>query len=810
MLVRFPDLRHAVRALRRSPAYTIVALLTLVLGIGANAAVFSIVDHVLIAPLQLPASDRLVELREMSGKGRSMQVAWHNFEDWRRDATRLESVFAHTRPAETTLLGLGQPLRASMTEVSDGFLRTLAVRPALGRGFVPEDHRFGADPVALVSDAFWRTELGAARDLSAVRLDVGGFRMRVVGVMPPGFDYPHGAEVWAPLELEELGDSRTSHNFIAVGRLAAGATAAQAKQELDAITRRFATEDPGELADPGAADYFPRAVAVRPLREALVGDMRRPLWILLGASLLVLLVACTNLASTTLARGTGREHEYAIRHALGAGRGRMVRVVVTEVLVLALAGGLLGLALAFGLLRVLPALAPAGLPRLAEVRLDGRAVAFTFALALLATSLAGLLPGLRVSGNAIRTLRSGGRGGDEPRRQRIWKGLVAVEMALALVLLVGSGLLLRSFRSVLEVRPGFRTEGVLTATLDPPASKYGDADARRVYYEAVAERLRALPGVAAAGLVTAAPMEGASSQGLVQVAGGPRPNASGYYQLADAGYFRALDIPLLRGRLFQPADAPGGDHVVLVSHAFAALAWPGENPIGKRITAGGMDNWWDKEKWATVVGEVGDVRQADLTAPPQPIFYFPYRQRPFRSWTMTAVLRPAAGPPAALGPAVRAAVRDVDADVPVRLQTMRARLSGALAARRFIMLVISGFAALALVLAGIGVYGVVGYAVERRRREIGIRLALGAEPRAVRHMLQREYLAAGAAGAVVGSLAAIGLTRALAGLLFAVAPTDPLTFLAVLVVLAAAGWLASLVPALRSSRIEPVEMMRGE
>lgn len=804
----FQDLRIALRTLLRNPAYLAVALLTLTLGIGANAAVFSLVDGVLLSPLDYPEAQRLVDIREVNGRGHAMNVAWHNFTDWRAAATRFEGLAAYTNGGPSTVLGAGDALRVGVAGVSEGFFRTLGVAPEAGRTLLADDHHRGSDPVVVVSDGFWRRSLGARPDLGRTPLTVDGHRVHVVGVMPAGFARPEAVEIWFPLELDQQGDSRTAHNYRVVGRLKPGATLPQARAELDAITQRFGDE-PGVRDQEGFEDYFPQGVAVVSLQESIVGDMRRPLWILLGASLLVLLVACTNLASTTLARGTAREHEYAVRHALGAGRARMVSAIGAEVLVLAGLGVLGGLVLALAGLRILPLLAPAGLPRLGDVHLNGGVVGFAVLLAVLAAAGAGLPPALRISRKAAWALRSGARGGMDARRQRIWKWLVGGEMALALMLLIGSGLLLKSFLTVLQVEPGFRTRGLLTATVDPPSSKYGDNAAKRLYYDALLERLRALPGVADVGLVEAAPMTGVSN-GLVDVEGGPKPTASGDYQLVTPGYFHTLGIPLLRGRVFNDRDDENAGQVVIVNRAFAALAWPGENPVGKRMSGGGMDDYWNKNVYATVVGVVGDIRQRDLTAPPRPTYYFALRQRPFRSWSMTAVLRPVAGRPVALVEPVRNAIHSLDSDVPVRFATMQQRVGRALASRRFIMLVILAFAGVALALAAVGVYGVVAYAVERRRREIGIRLALGAEPRAVRRALQREYLIAGGLGALVGVAGALILTRVMGSLLFQVRPSDPLTFGTVVVLLGAVAWLASFIPSQRSTRVDPLETMRAE
>jgi predicted permease len=801
------DLRIALRTLAHSPGYTIVALVTLILGIGANTSVFSIVNGVLITPLGFADEDRLVRLSEVNSKGRVMQNAWRNFVDWRDQARSFESLVAHTPAGESTVLGAGAPLRTNIAGVSNGFFRTLRAEPLAGRTFTADEHRKGGEPAVIVSEAFWRSHLGARPDFTSHILTVAGFRTRIVGVMPTRFDYPGAVDIWFPIELDEDGESRTAHNYDVLGRLRAGVTFQQANAELNAITRRFLESEPAAGQEQGFENYFPRSVLLLSLRETLVGNTRRPLLILLGAALLVLLVACTNLASTTLARGTAREHEYAIRHALGAGRARMIRVLFAETLSLSLIGALLGLVFAAFVLRLLPVLAPEGVPRLDEVRLDLRVAAFTVLLSLLAAVLSGVLPGLRVSASALRSLRGGARTGDPAGRINVWKSLIACEVALALLLLVGSGLLLRSFWTVLAIEPGFATRRVLTATVNPPSAKYDNNNSKRLYYDALLQRIEALPGVQAAGLALAAPMSWIPN-GLVEIDDAPQPNLSAEYQLVSPGYFKALGIPLLSGRMFDERDHHDAQHVALVNQTFAEEAWPGENPIGKRITGGGMDDYWDQKTWATVIGITGTIRQRDLTRSPRATLYFSYRQRPFRAWSMTAVAQPRTGAASSLTSGVRDAVRSVDADVPIHFATMEERVSQALAPRRFVLTVILAFAVVALTLASVGVFGVVAYAVERRRQEIGIRLAIGAQPASVRRMLQREYMTAALIGAGAGTLLALAFTRLLAGLLFEIKPNDPPTFAAVVLLMCLVAWAASLIPAIRSTRTNPLHTMR--
>jgi predicted permease len=673
---------------------------------------------------------------------------------------------------------------------------------------LPEEHVLGAGPAVIVSHGFWRTHLGSAFDLSAQRINVAGFDAQVVGVMPPDFDYPANTDIWYALELQEQSDSRTAHNFTVIGRLGPDRTLAAADAELDAITDAFLDEDPGIVAEDWFADYFPRSARVQPLHASVVEGTTRPLWIMLAASILVLLIACVNLASATLARGTAREREYAVRRSLGAGRAVLLRQLCIESLVLALAGGALALALAGAAIRLLPLLAPAGIPRIADVALDVPVVVAALVVSVLTAIVFGLLPGIRTTRDAT-ALRAGSRGGNDRGRHRIWKTLVAVEVALALVLLVGSGLLIRSFQTVLGVEPGFRTEGLLMATVDPPESSYPTFSDRGVYYDRLLDALRAMPGVARVGVVNNAPMAGVSN-GLVSVRGGPAPTVTGDYQLVGGDYFEVLDIPLVAGRFFDGRERPDGEHVVIVNRAFAALAWPGEDAVGKQMTGGGMDNYWNQEKWATVIGVVADVRQEDLTEPANPTYYFAVTQRPFRSWSMSALIAPAAGSASALGPGVREGVRSVNDQVPVELTTIEARVSGALVPRRFTMLVLGVFSAVALALACVGIWGIVSYAVARRTREIGIRMALGADAGSVRRLLQLDYLRPVLIGTGLGLLAALALTRVLSSLLYETPATDPLTFATVVLVLAGAAWVASFVPARRGTRVSPMETMRSE
>ncbi len=797
------DLRFAFRTLRKNPAYTGLALVTLALGIGATTAVFSLVNGVLLRPLPYPEPDELVRVWERNDEGRAMNGAWPNVMDWRETARSFEEIVAVADMGTATVLGIGEPVRVGVAAVSEGFFRALGVASVRGRAFLPEEHQAGVAPVAVVSESFWRTYLGAEPDLSALALNVSGFDVTVVGVALVGLDYPGDVDLWYPAELREPGPSRTAHNYLVLGRLGDGVTLERAKAELDAITATFSEDNPEAVQ---YSAYFPFSVRVAPLRDSLVGSSRRALVILLGASALLLLVACTNLASASLARGTGREGEVAVRLALGAGRGRIARQLFTESLTLAVVGAAAGVGLAAVVLRVLPAFSARALPRMDAVRLDGTVLLFALGAAVITAVVFGLLPAFRVTEGGSAAMLRTGRGG-HGRRRRAWFTLVAAEVAVALVLLVGCGLLIRSFYTVLDVDPGFRTTGVLTATVNPPEMKYPDGATRRTFYETLERELRALPDVAEVGFVARPPLTGIAN-GQIQVRG--QDDVTADYHLVDAGYFAAFDVPLIRGRLFDERDREDTEHVVVVNQAFAEMVWPGEDPLGHQITAGGMDSYWNQEKWATVVGVVGDVRQRSLTEEPRPGYYFSYRQRPSRSWSMTVAVRPERGRAVDLGPSVRDVVRRLDPDVPISLATIESRVSRAVADRRFSMLVLGAFAVVALLLASVGIYGVVAYTVARRTREIGIRVALGADPSSVRRFVQRDALRGVAAGGVVGVGLALAVTRVMQSLLYEVSPTDPLTFAAVVVTLGAVAWLAAYMPARRGSTVDPLEAIRVE
>jgi len=805
------DLKFAGRTLRRSPLFAALAVLTLALGIGANTAIFSVVNGVLLQPLPYPEPERIVRVREVNEQGNAIsQVAYLTLNDWREQA-RSFTALAGYAAGQTTVLGGERPLIAGAAAVTEDFFDVFGVQPARGRALAPDE--FGPDPsqVAVVSDRFWRGNLGGV-PLEDVRLEVYGLNLTIVGVMPAGFEYPRETDVWFPLELVEPGKTRTAHNDIVVGRLAEGVTLSQARDEMRALARRLSQQYP---------NHEHASASVVTLHEMTVAGARRPLLLLLGAAALVLLVACTNLASTLLARGEGRQRELAVRASIGAGRGRIVRQLFTESLLLAALGCVAGLALAVAVVDGLQGLAPATLPRIDEVGVDPLVLAFAVGISIVTAMLFGLLPGFRTSDGELSDALRAGERGSSGGRARMWNFLVASEVALALVLLAGSGLLIKSFWEVLGVDPGFDPSDVLTVELTLPGTRYefGDPAVARFHREFL-ERIRALPGVERAGLINFLPLSGSDADGAFDIEGRPGercyeildrgswcPTGNAHYRVVGGDYFEAMDIPLIRGRSFEERDRAGAQPVMLVNETMANQFWPGESPIGARVRTGGMDRYGTV--WTTVIGVVGDVRHDGLTAGPQPEYYVHYLQRPDRAQYASVVIEASVQAGSLVQP-VNELLRGLDRDVPAEFTVMRQMLSSSVADRRFTMMVLSAFAGLALLLAAVGIYGVVSYSVERRRREIGIRMALGARPESVLAMTLRRSMLVVGAGMVVGILGALALAKVLRNLLFEVRPTDPLTLVAVVGVLLAVALLACFVPARKGTQVDPMITMRAE
>ena len=790
------DLRVSWRSLRRDPVFTVLALLTLAVGIGATTAIFTVVNAVLLRPLPYPAPERLVALWQVTSVSDRASVSIPNFRDWQAD-TRAFSAMATVQGGTTTVLGGQEPSRAEVFRVSGDFFRVLARHPAFGRLFLPEDARKGAAPVAVVSESFWRRVLGQA-PIGTIRLEVSGGTFDVIGVMPDDAAFPARAEVWVPRELFDGGESRDGLNDAVIARLAPGVTIERAQQELSTVAarlrREYASSNPA--IDARVVD----------LQRDLIGSVRDYLQILLGAVVFVLLVAVVNLASASLARGTARGREMAIRLALGSGRSRLVRQLLTESTLLSVAGGIAGIGVAAWLTRVLVRLAPASIPRPDEIGLDASVLAFALAVSVLTGLLIGLVPALFSSDVSPSATLGGGRGMVGDARNALRRVLVGAEVALALVLLAGAGLLLRSFTTLVTERPGFDTRGLLLADLALPTSRYVGGPARRIFYDELLDRLRALPGAQAVAATSSPPLSWGPNGAIVA---DDRPGETGqaHYRVVSGDYFKAVGVPLSRGRSFTAADDSSATHVAVVNEAFARQMWSSVDVTGKRVRFLGMDA--HNATWLTVIGVARDVKQIALDAPPEPEVYVSYRQRPERAAFMSIVVR-SSTPPQLLAAAVRDAVRAQGKEVPVTISTMEERVARSVADRRFVMVVLTAFGVVALLLAAVGIYGVLSYSVARRTKEIGVRVALGARASTVLGMIVGDSMRPVLWGTALGVAGTLALSRLLRGLVYGVGVTDPLTFVVATVVLLVVALIASWVPASRASRVDPIVALRSD
>ncbi|NVJ08642.1 ABC transporter permease [Myxococcus sp. AM001] len=808
------ELRHTLRGLKRSPGFALTCILLLAVGIGASTALFSVVEGVLLRPLPYPQPERLVRLSQVSANGRQTQFSDPNFEDVQARSHSFGALAQVAGGGRVPVTGTDEPVFATQALVSRDFFQVLGVQPTQGRAFLPEEQQSGGAPSVVVSHAFWTRHLASAPLSSGRTLHFEGSVYTVVGVLPPSFDYPEGTELWTPRELEARIPSRSAHNWQVVGRIADGIALETAQRELTGIARAL-------KAEYGDETWMVDAVAV-PLRESMVGRARPTLLILLGAAAFLLLVAGANVTNLLLARLATRRRELAVRVALGARRAPLVRQFLVETGVLTLIGGALGALLAAWSVPALLALEPGHLPRVNEVGVNGMALVFALALCVLLTLGLGWITALRASGqNPWEALTKGSQalvGG------RARGALVVGQLALALVLLVGAALLARSFLRLLSVEPGYRTEGVAVLSLMLPQAQ-GEAEARAQVQlqETLTEQLLQLPGVAAVGRVNQFPLEGSgSADGTFIVLNGPDevtdletfqrisrdPSRTGSanYRVASEGYFRAMGIPLLKGRLFDARDTREAPHVALISESLARTRWPGEDPLGKLIQFGNMDG--DLHPFS-VVGVVGDVRDEGLDTPPVPTLYGCSRQR-LRSAGHFHLAVSGSGGSATLAQAARPVLRELIPDAPPRVRTVESLLSGSLAHRRFSVLLLGAFGGVALLLAVLGLYGVVSYVVAERSREFGIRFALGASERVVLGLVVRQAAKLAGLGLLIGAVCALVLTRVLTSLVYGVSATDPLAFVGVALLLLTVALLASLVPARRAARVDPMSVLRSD
>ena len=790
------DIRLAGRSLRRTPVYTIVALLTIALGIGVTTAVFSVVDGVLLRPLPYPQPDRLVRLYERSEKYPRNQWAGANFHDVRAESRTLTRV-AYYSAWTSTVLGANEPLRARSAAVSTDFFEVLGVRPMMGRLLTTDDGTPGSQPVAIVSHRFWQTALGGDSAFAGRVLRVGGSSFPVVGIMPPGFSYPAAVDFW--VSNYDDNSHRTAHNWSVIGRLAPGATIESATAEIDAILARRKAEL-GKAMDA-------EGVAITGLHEALAATSQTTVLILFGAVACVLLVVCVNLASGNLARGESRQRELAVRTALGASRGRLVRQILTENVVLSVAGGAIGALLAVFLTRLFVQYGGGAIPPFADVRVDGRVLLFGAAVSVLTGILIGLAPAWHTT-HDLRGAISGAPVNPSAPRQRTRAMLIAGEVALAFALLTGAGLLIRSMQQVLGERTGFDIDGIITADVALPRTTYGDTLSIAGFYDRLLPRLRAIPGVQSVGMINQIPLGGLSYNTGLHVDGSEDLPAQASYRVVDSTYFATLGIPLVRGRRFTAADRMGAPHVTIINETMARRTWPNGDAIGRRVRPPGMD--LHGKEWLTVVGIVGDVRHAGLEAAPEPEMYIHYPQRPERLPEGATVVVRAAAPSAQLATTIRERIRALDANVPVRMSTMAELLTTSTASRRFSTLVLSGFAGLALLLAALGIYGVLAYSVAQRQREIGVRMALGAHHGVVRRMVLRDAMRAVLPGLVAGIALAVALASLLRSLLYGVGASDIPSYAGAALVLTVVALLAAWIPARRATHVDPLIAIRAE
>ncbi|QQS45496.1 MAG: ABC transporter permease [Acidobacteriota bacterium] len=794
------DLRYGVRMLMKKPGFTLIAVITLALGIGASTAIFSIVDSVLLRPLPYPDAGRIVQLREIGRKGKPIPVTEPNYLDVRSRNRSLESI-AQYAGGTVIVIGGSEPVRAGAYWVSGDFFDVLKVRPFAGRTFLPRESKPGGEPVAVISYGFWQQMLGGRSDFAGARLDVDGRVFTVVGVMPRGFSFPREAEIWVPREVEPPQTSRTAHNWSVIGRLSASVTLDQARREISGIGRQL-FEEHGSRTD--AVD-----LALIPLNEYLTDGVRGGLLVLMAAVGLLLLVACANVANLVLAQVTVRLPEFSIRSALGATRRRLARQFVIENLILALTASLLGIVISLWFVDLLVSLGMGNLPRTGEISVDARALLFSIGLSLLIALILGLTPLLRFSSGDMQAgLNESGRGQLASFKTRRLRSLLVVsQVAMTLVLLIGAGLLLRSFFNLLSIDPGFQTGNAIVMTLSQASTvDEKQEDRLRVLHGQLLDRIGRLPGVVAAGAINALPMTNRGANGTFLKDGNPDLPGYAEYRLASAGYFPAMGIRLLRGRLFVPGDSGDAPDTAVISRSLAQAYWPNEDPVGRTIQFGNMDG---DTQLLHIVGIVSDIRDRGLDSQIGQIVYANSLQRPqWRQVTNQAYVVRAGTDPESLIPALRSTVRDLNRQAVMQFQTLEEVFNSSLDERRFSLIIFGAFAAVALLLAATGIYGVMAYSVTQRTQEIGVRMALGARARDVLSMIIGHGFRLIVAGGVIGVIGAVMLTRWLESSLHGISATDPATFAVVTLLLLVIGLLACYFPARRAAKVDPMEALR--
>ena len=794
------DIRYGLRGLWKRPGFTVVALMTLALGIGANTAIFSLINAVLIRPLPFGEPDRLVwSFGNIRNGGNRASVSPLDYLDYRHENHTFEQFAAMTSfPISANLTGSGEPERLAGSGVTGNFFQALGVPPELGRTFQLENEHSGGDQVVVISHALWQQRFGADRSVVNKKITLDDKSFEVIGVMPAEFDFPAATQIWVPLPFDSQPglQQRQAHFLRPIGRLKAGVSLAQAQADTDIVARRL------EAAYPATNTGW--NLRLIPLKEQIVGNVRSTLYILLGAVGFVLLIACANVANLLMAHAASRRREIALRTALGAGRLRIARQMITESVMLALFGGALGTLLAIWGVQGLVALSGDNIPATAQVEIDLTVLVFTLLTSVVTGVLFGLVPTLHTMRmNLSETLKDGGRSGETGQRNRTRSLLVIFETAAAVMLLVGAGLLIRSLVRLQSVNPGFDSSNVVTMRIDLPQKKYGTPETRSGFWEQFQSRVGALPGVETVGLVTELPLSGQPNDMPYTVegraVGAPNQGFDNDFRRVNQNYFSALRIPFLRGRNFTPQEVRQGAKVVIVSESLVQQTFPNEEPLGKRLVMTFGNQPFE------IIGIVGDVRHGSLAAPALPAMYMPTFE------TGENVVVRGQGDSTALAAAVRREMAAIDPSQPIaRVRTMNEWLGRATAASRYRTGLFVLFAGLALALSAVGIYGVMSYSVGQRTREIGVRMALGARRWNVLGLVLRQGMGLVVIGVGIGLIGAFALTRVIGSLLFNVGTRDPLTFSGVAILLAAVAFIACYVPARRATKVDPMVALRYE
>ncbi|PWT91414.1 MAG: ABC transporter permease [Blastocatellia bacterium] len=790
------DIRYGIRSLMKQPVFNAIAIITLALGIGANTAIFSVVNAVLLQPLPYNDASRIVRINETEGRG-GMGVSPPNLVNFQQENQTFESIAGYAG-GSFILTGVGEPFRLQTAEVSHELFSVLGIKPILGRSFSADDEKFGQGYVAIISFELWQSRFGADRQLLGRQIALDSKSYTVIGVMPREFEFPiqpEKVEVWTPLVVADNMDQlRGAHYLDVVGRMKPGISLSQAHADIETITSRLAQQFPNLVSG---------KTTVVPLQQDLVGETRSYLFILTGAVLFVFLIALANVTSLMLARAAERRKEIALRTALGANRLRVLRQLLIESMVLSVLAGAMGTLIAAWGTDFLIAIAPRDLPRLQSAHIDSRVLLFTSAVSVISALILTLLPGWRAGVTDLqKTLNAGDCRSNTAPRQGLRKALVVGQVTLALMLLCGAGLLIKTLWKLNSVNPGFDPESVLVGELVLPKTKYPDPNRQSIFFQQLIERLKTIPDVEAVGGTSNLPLSGTNMVFLASIENESNASIPTGFRAVSHDYFRTMRIPLLKGRAFDDRDSAESQSVVVVNETMAHRISPNEEVLGKRIKHG------FKKQVAEIVGVVGDVKYAGLDQESKPEMYAPFAQRP---WPFMRIVVRAKSGSAALAAALREATKAIDKDQPVdKITTMSEVVNGSMGTRRFYMELLGTFAALALLLAIIGIYGIVSYSVIQRTREIGIRIALGAQQFDVLRLMLKEALLPTLIGVALGSAGAFAATRVLASLLFEVKPHDPATFISLSLLLAAVALGASYLPARRATKVDPLVALRYE